>query len=216
MNAQFPMSTAELTAETIFNCDARVARLGPESTGLALSRDEFFAIEDVDELYRYELIHGVVVVSRIPGPGQRAPNARLDQWLWNYHDEHPQGTSLNDTLPEQMIDTRVCIRCADRAIWTGLDREPDPQKDVPTIVIEFVSKSNRDRRRDYDEKRAEYAAIGVVEYWVIDRFRRTMTVCSGDQVVRVVKEEETYQTPHLPGFELPLGELLKIADRYRD
>jgi Uma2 family endonuclease len=210
------MITAELTAATVFDLDPRVTRLGPESAGLILTRDEFLDIEDYAELYRYELIHGVVVVSRIPGPGQRAPNARLDQWLWNYHDSHPQGDTLNDTLPEQMIDTRECIRCADRAIWAGLGRQSDPSKDIPTIVIEFVSKTNRDRRRDYDEKRAEYAAIGVIEYWVIDRFRRTMTVCSGNQVVRVVKEKETYQTPLLPGFELRLGELFKIADRYKD
>jgi Uma2 family endonuclease len=210
------MITAELTADTVFDCPARVTYLGPESAGLVLAPDEFLAIEDVDELYRYELIHGVVVVSRVPGPGQRAPNARLDQWLWNYHDDHPQGKALDYTLPEQSIDTRVCIRCADRAIWAGMGREPEPGKDVPTIVIEFVSKTSRDRRRDYDEKRAEYAAIGVAEYWVIDRFRRTMTVCSENQVVRVVKEEETYQTSLLPGFELRLAELLKIADAFGD
>jgi len=30
----------------------------------------------------------------------------------------------------------------------------------------------------------------------------------------VVAEQETYQTPLLPGFELPLARLLAVADRW--
>ena len=30
----------------------------------------------------------------------------------------------------------------------------------------------------------------------------------------VVKAEDTYQTPLLPGFVLPLGRLLKVADKW--
>jgi Uma2 family endonuclease len=208
------MITADLAAETVFDCDFRVTRLGPESAGLSLSREEFLAIDDYDELFRYELIHGIVVVSPYPGPGERGPNGRLDQWLWNYHDNHPQGKSLDDTLQEQAIDTGACIRRVDRVIWVGLGRQPVPMQDVPAIVIELVSNTRRDRKRDYEEKRAEYAAIGVREYWVIDRFHRTLTICRGDEVTRVVKENETYETPLLPGFQLPLGELLKVADRW--
>lgn len=116
------MLAAETTSETIFDCEMRVTRLGPESAGLVLSRDEFLSIDDFDELYRYELIHGVVVVSPYPGPDERGPNARLDHWLWNYHDNHPQGAALDDTLPEQALDTGASIRRADRVIWAGLGR----------------------------------------------------------------------------------------------
>jgi Uma2 family endonuclease len=68
-----------------------------------------------------------------------------------------------------------------------------------------------------DEKRREYQVIGVGEYWVIDRFARTMTVYkneAGTSAVVVVKAEETYQNPLLPGFVLPLGRLLKVADEW--
>ena len=60
-------------------------------------------------------------------------------------------------------------------------------------------------RRDYEEKRREYMAIGLQEYWIIDRFRRTLTVYrnqpSGSLEIGV-QESETYTTPLLPGFEL--------------
>ena len=59
--------------------------------------------------------------------------------------------------------------------------------------------------------------IKVQEYWIIDRFQRTMTVYfqSGDKVKKkVVRENQTYTTDLLPGFELPLGRLLALADRW--
>jgi Uma2 family endonuclease len=57
-------------------------------------------------------------------------------------------------------------------------------------------------------------ALGIAEYWIIDRFRRIMTVVrntpSGPQDL-VVQANETYRTPLLPGFELPLATLLSAA-----
>ena len=112
------------------------------------------------------------------------------------------------------------IRCgenrrrADRAIWIGHGAAFDPDNDTPAIAIEFVSESSRDRRRDYVDKRAEYAAAGVQEYWVIDRFTRELTVFRGDDV-RVVFAEGAYESPLLPGFVLTLAELLKHSDPRR-
>ena len=81
-------------------------------------------------------------------------------------------------------------------------------------MIEPVSPSEGPPPDD-TEKRREYAAVGVREYWVIDRFRRTMTVYTGDGE-QVVSEQESYSTPLLPGFELPLARLFAVADRWRD
>ncbi len=91
--------------------------------------------------------------------------------------------------------------------WDGV---PDVEHDLPTIVVEFVSRGKRDWIRDYEEKRGEYLALGVREYWVIDRFRRTMTVFRqppAEPAEQVIDEKGTYRTPILPGFELPLARL---------
>jgi Uma2 family endonuclease len=93
---------------------------------------------------------------------------------------------------------------------------PNLRRDLPSIAVEFVSAGRRNQQRDYVDKRQEYQEARIAEYWIIDRFRRTMTVIrnladqSGDLVV---PEGQTYQTPLLPGFELPLGEILAAADR---
>jgi Uma2 family endonuclease len=104
----------------------------------------------------------------------------------------------------------------DRAIWAGLGRDPEPGE-VPTIAVEFVSAGKVNQERDYVVKRAEFRAIGVRQYWVIDRFRRTLTVYdfrgeTDEQTV--VPEGKTYETPLLPGFVLDLKRLLALADRW--
>ncbi len=135
-----------------------------------------------------------------------------------YRDTHPQGSALDATLPERLIRTPGSRRRDDRSIWAGLGRKPNTREDIPTIVVEFVSEGKRNWMRDYVEKRDEYLALGVKEYWVIDRFQRTLTVYRkrgrGKRTL-VISEKETYESPLLPGFELPLAKLLAVADTWR-
>jgi Uma2 family endonuclease len=192
-----------------------ILKLTPELAGILLSPEEFDAVEECDELYNYELVHGVLIVAPPPAIGEREPNDQLGYLLRSYKDHHPQGTALDLTVPEHLIRTPDSRRRADRVIWTGLGRIPNTRQDQPTIAIEFVSASKRDFQRDYIDKRDEYLQAGVLEYWIIDRFRRRMTVIRGgaDQVTEmVVTEQATYTTPLLPGFALPLAQLLAVAD----
>lgn len=194
-----------------------VPKLRRSSNGMLMAPEEFDAVTDCDELYQYELIHGVLVVNPPPAESERGPNEALGYLLRLYKDNHPQGPSLDDTLSEQYVYLADSRRRADRVIWAGLGRVPDPETDVPTIVVEFVSKRQRDRQRDYEEKRREYLALGVAEYWVIDRFRRTMTVVRKPPVEpaeQVLAAGAHYRTHLLPGFELPLARLLEVADRW--
>ena len=120
------------------------------------------------------------------------------------------------TIGEQTIETKKNRRRADRVIWAGLGHLPDPNE-TPTIIIELVSKGKINQERDYVAKRAEYREIGVKEYWIIDRFSKTMTVCrfaaDRDQEL-VIAADQTYATTLLPGYELPLRRLLELAERW--
>jgi Uma2 family endonuclease len=186
-------------------------QLGPGAAGTVLSPEEFDTSE-CEEGYRYELIHGVLVVNPAPLPQERGPNDRLGYWLQAYQENHPRGSSLDETLPEHDVLVGDDRRRADRVIWAGLGRQPRVDE-TPTIVIEFVSAGKRNLIRDYQHKRREYAAIGVQEYWVFNRFNRTLTVfrASGEFVFG---EEEVYKTRLLPGFKLPLAKLFEVASRW--
>jgi Uma2 family endonuclease len=170
------------------------------------------------EGYRYELINGVLVVSPIPSAQERSPNEELARALLNYRDDHPQGSHLNLTLPEHTVNTPANRRRADRVIWAGLKRRARITE-TPTIIAEFVSSGKRDRKRDYEDKRDEYLGMNVKEYWVIDRFQRTVTIftrVAGKIKSRVLREKQTLTTPLLPGFELPLAKLFAAADACAD
>jgi Uma2 family endonuclease len=182
-----------------------------------MTPEEFDAVTDYDERFTYELIHGVLIASPVPGEAESDPNEELGMLLRVYRATHPQGPALDKTLTERYVAVTGGRRRADRVVWTGLGRLPDPDKDIPSIVAEFVSRRRRDRVRDYEEKRDEYRAAGVQEYWIIDRFARQMTVFRAaptEPAELVVKAEETYRTPLLPGFELPLARLLELADAW--
>ena len=193
----------------------RRLRLGPRSAGVLLTTEEFDRARFV-EGWRYELINEVLVVSPIPSRNERDPNEELGRWLRNYQESHPQGSALDATLAEETIETKKNRRRADRVIWAGLGRLPGPNE-PPTIIIELVSKGKINQERDYVAKRAEYREIGVKEYWIIDRFSKTMTVCrfaaDRDQEL-VIAANQTYATTLLPGYELPLRRLLELAERW--
>jgi Uma2 family endonuclease len=194
--------------------------LDQNSNGILMSREEFDAItvDDCDRRFRYELLNGVVIVSPPPSDGEVVSNDELGHLLRKYQ-ESPQGKNLDVTLYEREVITSVGIRRVDRAIWIGFGRPIHSKVDLPTIVVEFVSPGKRAWIRDYQQKRNEYLEVGCKEYWVIDRFRRTMTVYfqpPTEPRERVITESDTYTTPLLPGFELPLARLLKLADQYAD
>ncbi|MCC6418260.1 MAG: Uma2 family endonuclease [Gemmataceae bacterium] len=193
----------------------RKRMFGPESAGTLMTPREFDRAEFI-EGHRYELIHGVLVVSPSPLENERDPNEELGYWLRVYRDTHPEGAALDATLPEQTVATKVNRHRADRAIWAGLGRLPR-RKDVPTIVVEFVSAGKKDRTRDYEEKRNEYIDRGVKEYWILDRFQKTLTVHTPHgpkSRKRVYRAKQTYTTALLPGFELKLARLFELADRW--
>ncbi len=200
------MITATLSEEIV---------IGPDDNGLLMTPEEFDGITDFDENYRYELIRGVLIVNPLAGPGECDPNEELGHLLRNYQDAHPG--ILDKTLYEQYVRTSDSRRRADRLIWAGMGRVPNITADVPTIIVEFVSKRRRDRLRDYVDKRNEYLAIGVAEYWVIDRFKRILTVFRQGRGVepQVIGERDVYTTPILPGFELSLARLLYLADDWQ-
>jgi Uma2 family endonuclease len=193
----------------------RVRPFGPSASGTLMTPCEFDKADFV-EGYRYELIHGVLVVSPPALENERDPNEELGHWLRNYREAHPQGAALDKTLPEHTVVTEGNRRRADRVIWAGLGRLPR-KTERPTIIVEFVSAGKRDRTRDYVEKRDEYLGIGMQEYWVIDRFHHTLTVFTrrrGKTKSRVFDAKQSYTTEILPGFVLSLAPLFTLADSW--
>jgi Uma2 family endonuclease len=196
---------------------SRVLQLGPNSNGSLITPWEFDAAR-FEPGWRYELVNGVLIVNPAPLLEERDPNEELGRWLRNYKESHPRGSALDFTVSEQTVHIGPHRRRVDRAIWAGLGRLPH-KNETPTIAIEFVSQGRSSQRRDYRVKRDEYRAAGVREYWIIDRFQHSMTVYAsarGKMTKKVVTRRQSYATRLLPGFELQLGKLLELAERWNE
>jgi Uma2 family endonuclease len=192
--------------------------VGPLDNGALMTLEEFDSITDWDRNYVYELVNGVLIVSPTPSAEERGPNGFLEYLFRMYAARHPQGRNFVYSLSEQTAYTLHSRRRADRVVWIGLGRLPNVRRDTPAIAIEFVSPGMRNRVRDYNAKRAEYAEAGIAEYWIIDRFHRQMTVVrnsGGTQTQIVVPEGESYTTALLPGFELAIAEIMAEIDALR-
>lgn len=87
---------------------------------------------------------------------------------------------------------------------------------VPEIVVEVVSPSSAER--DHVEKREDYLAFGVLEYWIIDAARPHVVVLRrsrGAWAERTIGARGSYRTRLLPGFVLsprPIFQAAHAAD----
>src|SRR5687768_7991928 len=128
---------------------APIPRIGPESAGILMTPEEFDSIEECDERYSYELVHGVLVVNLPPLEAESGPNEYLGGLLFVYQHQHPQGAALDATMQERYVRLPHSRRRADRVIWCGLGRVPNTKVEIPRIVVEFVSKGKKNWQRDY-------------------------------------------------------------------
>jgi Uma2 family endonuclease len=88
--------------------------------------------------------------------------------------------------------------------WEGAD-----------LAMEVVSDENREH--DLVTKRAEYAAAGIPEYWIVDPRERTVTVLrlADDAYAEdgVYRPGQRASSPLLPGFEVDVQAVLAAAEQ---
>lgn len=88
-------------------------------------------------------------------------------------------------------------------------RMTDKYTDVADLVIEVVS---NDRRRDLVDKRSDYAAAGVPEYWIVDPDEQRITVLklTGNTYTEhaSLTRGEHVTSVLFPDLELKVGEVL--------
>jgi Uma2 family endonuclease len=160
----------------------------------------------IDVEAHYEVVNG----QRVETPRMGSYESHLANDLASYISEHfARVGRLGHVVVELLFRIDVA---------TDLQRRPDLNRgqaiDEPTVPASQTQTWPRLRGHAHD-------ALGVKEYWIIDRFRRTMTVfrreppITGTDTVVTITESEIYQTDLLPGFELPLARLLAVADRWR-
>ncbi|MEB3231692.1 MAG: Uma2 family endonuclease [Leptolyngbyaceae bacterium] len=165
---------------------------------------------------RYEIIDGDLFVTRAPHWDHQnwALEVCMALQLWS------KQTGLGQaSFTPGIIYTDVDNVIPD-VVWVSAERLPLLLDEAghltgsPELVVEVLSKSEKDRKRDRETKLKLYSVQGVLEYWIIDGEPRQIEVYRRQQAMLAktltLYSTDTLTSPLLPGFELPLRELFGV------
>ncbi|MEH2440401.1 Uma2 family endonuclease [Nostoc sp.] len=139
--------------------------------------DEYINFDDGTDK-QYELEDGVLL-EMPPGTGKH--EAIITLLLVRFFLEiqkmglplqpRPNGTEV--LTNKQLRRPDVCVITNEQA--KSIETTSAILKTAPPLLVEVVSPESIDR--DYNQKTSEYAAMGVVEYWIVDPLENKITVC---------------------------------------
>jgi Uma2 family endonuclease len=188
----------------------------PADHGRRMSLAEFEHAE-AQEGQLYELGKGEVIVVDVPNDPHGAQIDALREQLYGYRVSHRGIVQRIYTGAEckVVITGHESERHPDLAIY----KTPPPGRGhdvwsiwIPEIVVEVVSPGSE--HRDYIEKREEYLAFGVQEYWISDAARQEITVLqrrAGLWIEHRLLPGQTHRTHLLPDFELDIAAILSAG-----
>ena len=178
-----------------------------------LTLAEYLAYDDGTDT-RYELVNGELVAMAQP-TGIHGGMCEFINDSFRFEIQRLQLPliSKQDLITVQTLQVRGKITCRVPDVvvitsdqWQEMRfREAVLTDSVPLLVVEIVSDSTRNI--DYRKKRAEYNAIEIPEYWIIDFSDRKVTVLfledglyeeivyRGDEVIKSLLFPELKLTP---------------------
>jgi Uma2 family endonuclease len=110
-------------------------------------------------------------------------------------------------------DLVVHSQASAKAIYSGV-KLLSADMPAPMLVVEVVSSSDTDpksRRRDYQDKRAEYAERGIPEYWIADPIAQVvlvLTLAGGEYQEQRFTGNQVIASPTFPAFALTVEQVL--------
>ncbi len=184
-----------------------------------LTLDEYLAYDDGTD-NRYELVDGKLVVM----PPETDRNNLIALYLLaeflklvpiqliRHKDTEivVTGNRTRVRLPDLMILTEELLAAIGGRRATITSDMPSP-----ALVVEVVSPGKVNEDRDYRYKRSEYAARGIIEYWIVDPQREKVTVLS---LVDGLYEETVFEGSQaiistvLPNFHVSAAKVLNFND----
>ncbi len=165
---------------------------------------------------RYEIVDGELFVSRAPHFKHQQTCGRIFQELniW----------SESTGLGEAVINPGVLFSESDNVIpdvvWATKETlaltldEAGHLTGAPDLVVEVLSSSNEDLRRDKEAKLKLYSSRGVKEYWIADWRSRKLEVYRREQnqlkLVETLFSSDIIISPFLPGFSCTVNQFFPV------
>jgi len=130
-----------------------------------------------DDGNKYELVDGELFVTPAPSPAHEALAGELIWILLPYVKAQELGRLV---FPRSVVRREGSEVEPDLMVRPVTPTRPTTWAEMPTpsLVVEILSRTTR--RRDNEQKRAFYLRIGVAEYWIVDRFDRTIRIITAN------------------------------------
>jgi Uma2 family endonuclease len=182
-------------------------------TALRMTSADLELLPDPGDGRRYEIIDGVLYVSKQPRFDHQYAADGLTAALRTWSAQSKRGVAV--TAPGIIFENDDNV--APDLIWISNERlrtalwDDGHFHEAPELVVEVLSPGEKNAGRDRELKPKVYARQGVAEYWIVDTVARCVDVFRHDgealRQVAVVSEDEDLESPLLPGFRLPVGQV---------
>jgi Uma2 family endonuclease len=194
------------------------------ATNQRLTLEEYLTYDDGTDT-RYELVDGVLVEM----PTESTENTQIAMFLISvflqlgipyYQLGIKQQIAVSSDKatardPDLIVHSERSARAIRQLKQALLQFDMPP----PTLVVEIVSNSTTDKKsrdRDYLEKRAEYAARGIPEYWIIDHHPiqqviLVLSLVAESYQEQMFTESDAIVSPAFPTLQLSAEQVLKAG-----
>jgi len=180
-----------------------------------MSFEEFLEFDDGSDNSWYELENGELILI----PCESEINRRITSFLFAYFLQQEIPSYRLSMKTEVAVNSqRVGVRIPDLIILSeelAVAMEGAKRSMVfmdmppPLLVVEVVSPSQENR--DYRYKRSEYAARGIMEYWIVDAIAQKVTILEwveGFYEEAVYGGDEAIVSPLLGDIQLTAARVL--------
>ncbi|MEH1969744.1 MULTISPECIES: Uma2 family endonuclease [unclassified Nostoc] len=165
---------------------------------------------------RYEIVDGELFVTRAPHFKHQQTCGRIFQQLNIWSDFSGLGEAVinpgvlfsesDNVIPDVVWATKetLAVMLDEGGHLTG----------APDLVVEVLSASNSDQRRDKEAKLKLYSSRGVKEYWIADWRSRKLEVYRREQnqlkLVETLFSSDIIISPLLPGFSCTVNQFFPV------
>jgi Uma2 family endonuclease len=188
---------------------AAAPRIGPADHVRTMTLDEFMESEP-DEGYRYGLAGGVLEATEDPNDSHGQVVSNLYRALARYIERRPGivrrfggGSEFRIWLPGMATGRNPDLG----VVLQGTPKDGRGRR-VPALVGEVVSAQSGES--DYETKRGEYLAFGLLEYWIVDPLKRQVSILYRDGDVgreRTFRDGQPLDSLVLPDFDATPADL---------
>lgn len=164
---------------------------------------------------RYEIIDGELFVTRAPHIRHQGAAGNIQMALLSWDQEAQLGKPFQTpglvfTPTDAVIPDLVWV--SNERLAIGVDQAGHLTV-APELVVEILSAGETNEQRDKEFKLKLYSRHGVQEYWIVNWQLQTLEVyrrCDAHlQLTTTLIEGDILTSPLLPGFSVPLAQLLR-------